>query len=175
MNILHLLFKGALWWILLWSKHSALIWIWKSCIFPSGLLEGKAAQSYNLVAKIPLLFSIQVLLCGQAPVNHRIFWLGFLCKGHTPSNMLTSHRMSHLPPVWLTHLGKFLLLGICYSWSTSPKKFWCFQVHLEDLAEAQEVCGLGINMVLHLAPNIVRLFGKGVWGTSWELSRTAVW
>lgn len=76
-------------------------------------------------------FSLQGPGCTlwTSPLNHVTFWLVFCYKGHTSSDTLTSSRISHLPPMWQTHLRKFFIIGDLLSWSKS-QKFQCCQVPL---------------------------------------------
>lgn len=73
-------------------------------------LRGKQPRVTVWQLKFPFPSASGVLPCGSTPADHQVFWLGFLYKGHTPSDMLTSHRLSHLPSVRLTHLGKFFII-----------------------------------------------------------------
>lgn len=73
-------------------------------------LRGKQPRVTIWQLKFPFPSASGVLPCGPTPAHHQVFWLGFLYKGHTPNDMLTAHRLSHLPPVRLTHLGKFFII-----------------------------------------------------------------
>lgn len=144
-------------------------------VFPIRFAWGeRVTKSYNLVAKISLLSRVLVLPCGQAPVNYQLSGWAFCIQGTLQTTCwLHTECLIYLLCDWLIW-GNFLLLGICHSWNKSPQKFQCCQVHLWKLAEAEEVCGLGINMALHLASNKQHLFGEKIWGTNSGLTPT-IW
>lgn len=82
----------------------------KTGFFYQVYLRGKRPRVTIRQLKFPFPSASGVLPCEPTPAHHQVFWLGFLYKGHTPNDMLTPHRMSHLPPVRLTHLGKFFII-----------------------------------------------------------------